>query len=84
MRERARGRATGGDVLLDGLRAWGVCHVFGRPDDGADGGHGLVSAWARAGDDPCLVRARREETAAFEAVGFTGPIAISREERNGP
>ncbi|MFH8623322.1 thiamine pyrophosphate-binding protein [Streptomyces vietnamensis] len=82
MRERARGRATGGDVLLDGLRAWGVCHVFGCPDDGADGADGvdgLVSAWARAGDDPCLVRARREETAAFEAVGyakFSGHVGI--------
>ncbi|ROQ35587.1 pyruvate dehydrogenase (quinone) [Streptomyces sp. PanSC19] len=69
-----RNRATVGDVLLDGLRAWGVCHVFGRPDP-----DGPVSAWARADDDPCLVGARREETAAFEAVGyatFSGHVGV--------
>ncbi|WP_225804897.1 thiamine pyrophosphate-binding protein [Streptomyces sp. NK15101] len=66
--------ATVGDVLLDGLRAWGVCHVFGRPEP-----DGPVPAWARADDDPCLVGARHEETAASEAVGyatFSGHVGV--------
>ncbi|MFI1654685.1 thiamine pyrophosphate-dependent enzyme [Streptomyces sp. NPDC020472] len=69
-----RTRATVGDALLDGLRAWGVCHVFGCPDL-----DGPVAVWAGADDDPCLVGAGHEETAAFEAVGyatFSGHVGV--------
>ncbi|GAA3387580.1 thiamine pyrophosphate-requiring protein [Streptomyces roseoviridis] len=69
-------KQTVSDHLLDRLRAWGVTHVFGYPGDGING---LISAWARAGDDPRFVQARHEEMAAFEAVGhakFSGRVGV--------
>lgn len=69
-------KETVGDRILQRLRAWGVNHVFGYPGDGING---LLSAWARAGDDPRFIQARHEEMAAFEAVGyakFSGRVGV--------
>jgi pyruvate dehydrogenase (quinone) len=49
------------------LREWGVTHVFGHPGEGING---LLAAWSRAGDAPRLVRARHEESCAFQAVSY--------------
>ncbi|WP_447041338.1 thiamine pyrophosphate-binding protein [Streptomyces sp. DSM 118878] len=55
------------DHLLERLRAWGVEQVFGCPGDGDEG---LLAARDGAADRPRFVRARHEEAAAFEAVGY--------------
>ncbi|MEU5766365.1 thiamine pyrophosphate-binding protein [Streptomyces asoensis] len=57
------------DHVLRRLRAWGVEQVFGCPGDGVEG---LLAAFGRAADGPRFVRARHEETAAFEAAGHAG------------
>ncbi|MFJ3582243.1 thiamine pyrophosphate-requiring protein [Streptomyces sp. NPDC090127] len=69
-------KETVGDRVLERLRAWGVRHVFGYPGDGING---LLTSWARAGDDPRFIQARHEEMAAFEAVGyakFSGRVGV--------
>lgn len=55
------------DYLLDRLRAWQVDRVFGYPGDGING---IVSAFARADNDPQFIQSRHEEMSAFEAVGY--------------
>ncbi|SHH75930.1 thiamine pyrophosphate-requiring protein [Streptomyces sp. 3214.6] len=64
------------DHVLRRLREWGVEHVFGYPGDGIAA---LLAAWDRAGDEPRFVRARHEETAALQAVGyakFSGRLGV--------
>ncbi|MEU1328821.1 thiamine pyrophosphate-binding protein [Streptomyces sp. NPDC005865] len=58
------------DHVLESLRARGVERVFGCPGDGVDDVDGLLAAWGGVGDLPGLVRARHEEAAALEAVGY--------------
>ncbi|MBV9024320.1 MAG: thiamine pyrophosphate-requiring protein [Streptomycetaceae bacterium] len=58
---------TVADHILTRLREWGVTHVFGHAGEGING---LLTAWPKAGNDPRLVRARHEESCAFQAVGY--------------
>jgi len=67
---------TVADHVLHRLREWEVDTVFGYPGDGING---LLAAWGRADNDPKLVQARHEETAAFQAVGYaklTGRVGV--------
>lgn len=59
--------STVADHILTRLREWGVTHVFGHPGEGING---LLAAWSRAGNEPCLVHAGHEESCAFQAVGY--------------
>ncbi|MEU2133959.1 thiamine pyrophosphate-requiring protein [Streptomyces sp. NPDC018352] len=64
------------DYVLQRLREWEVDHVFAYAGDGING---LLAAWGRADNDPEFIRARHEEMAAFEAVGyakFSGKVGV--------
>src|SRR6266566_7448895 len=68
---------TGGDFLVERLRAWGVQRVFGYPGDGING---IMAAFEHAGDEaPRFIQARHEELAAFMAgahAKFTGEPGV--------
>jgi pyruvate dehydrogenase (quinone) len=53
------------DGLIERLRAWGIHRIFGFSGDGIDP---ILAAINRAGNDPQLVTARHEESAAFMAT----------------
>jgi pyruvate dehydrogenase (quinone) len=64
------------DVLVERLRAWGVRRIFGYSGDGINS---FMGALRRAGNDPELVQARHEESAALMAVGhakYTGEVGV--------
>jgi pyruvate dehydrogenase (quinone) len=67
---------TVGDKLWERLREWGVQRVFGYPGDGING---LMTALARADNQPFFVQSRHEEMSAFMAAGhakFTGEVGV--------
>ncbi|RZQ64573.1 thiamine pyrophosphate-requiring protein [Amycolatopsis suaedae] len=67
---------TVGDYLIQRLREWDVREVFSYPGDGING---IVTALARADNQPRFVQARHEEMAAFAAVGyakFSGRVGV--------
>src|SRR3978361_2561517 len=58
---------TAGDVLVEGLIAWGVDTIFGLPGDGING---IVEALRTRQDRIRFIVARHEEAAAFMACAY--------------
>src|SRR3954467_9421375 len=67
---------TGGDVLIETIRDWGVEVVFGLPGDGING---IMESLRTRQDSIRFVQVRHEEAAAFMACGyakFTGRLGV--------
>ncbi len=67
---------TGGDILVEGLIAWGVDTIFGLPGDGING---ILESLRVRQEQIRFVQVRHEEAAAFAAVGYakyTGRIGV--------
>ena len=67
---------TGGDILVEVLKDWGVEVIFGLPGDGING---IIEALRTRQDSIRFVQVRHEEAAAFMACGyakFTGKLGV--------
>jgi pyruvate dehydrogenase (quinone) len=68
--------ATGADILLDVLEAWGVEVVFGLPGDGING---IMEALRKRQERVRFIQVRHEESAAFMACAYakyTGKLGV--------
>jgi len=67
---------TGGDILIDTIRDWGVEVIFGLPGDGING---IMEALRTRQDSIRFVQVRHEESAAFMACAYakyTGRLGV--------
>ena len=67
---------TAADILVDGLKAWGVEVVFGLPGDGING---VMEALRKREEEIRFVQVRHEEAAAFMACAYakyTGKLGV--------
>jgi pyruvate dehydrogenase (quinone)/pyruvate oxidase len=68
--------STAADILMDGLKDWGVEVIFGLPGDGING---LMEALRRRQEQIRFIQVRHEEAAAFMACGYakyTGKLGV--------
>src|SRR3954470_3439584 len=67
---------TGGDILIDTIRHWGVEVIFGLPGDGING---IMEAIRTRQDRIRFIQVRHEEAAALMACAyakFTGRLGV--------
>ena len=58
---------TGGDILIESIRDWGVEVIFGLPGDGING---IMEALRTRQDRVRFIQVRHEEAAAFMACAY--------------
>ena len=67
---------TGGDILIDTIRDWGVEVIFGLPGDGING---IMEALRTRQESIRFVKVRHEESDAFMACAYakyTGRLGV--------
>ncbi|HEY7318487.1 MAG TPA: thiamine pyrophosphate-dependent enzyme [Candidatus Binatia bacterium] len=68
--------STAADILMDGLKDWGVEVIFGFPGDGING---IMEALRKRKDEIRFIQVRHEEAAAFMACAYakyTGRLGV--------